>query len=76
MIDCDGVIIDGSLSPDLIRTLALRIDSQLDDMNLVGLIRPMIVPGSIDADARALGGAILPLYSTFAPDRDVLLNTA
>lgn len=30
--------------------------------------------GSIGSDARAWGGAVLPLYSNFAPDRDVLLK--
>lgn len=31
-------------------------------------------PGSIGADARAMGGAILPLYSHFAPSHEFFLK--
>jgi hypothetical protein len=30
--------------------------------------------GTIGSDARALGGALLPLYATFAPDRALFLK--
>jgi hypothetical protein len=36
---------------------------------------PSLVPGSIGSDARALGGALLPLHASFAPDRDLFLKT-
>ena len=33
-------------------------------------------PRAIGPDARALGGALLPLYARFAPDRDLFLKIA
>jgi hypothetical protein len=32
--------------------------------------------GTIGSDARAIGGALLPLYANFAPDRDLFLKLA
>jgi hypothetical protein len=33
-----------------------------------------VTAGTIGSDARAVGGAILPLYANFAPDPDVFLK--
>ena len=71
VIDFDGIIIDGSLSPDTVHELVDRTKEAHLNLDLEGLIVPQIVPGSIGANARALGGALLPLYSSFAPDRQV-----
>jgi hypothetical protein len=35
-----------------------------------------IMPGAVGADARALGGAALPLIANFARDREVLFKDA
>jgi len=37
-------------------------------------LRPDIIAGTIGSDARALGGALMPLYANFAPDREVFLK--
>ena len=39
-----------------------------------GLWPATLVAGSIGSDARALGGAMLPLHANFAPDRDLFLK--
>jgi hypothetical protein len=36
--------------------------------------RPAVHAGAIGSDARALGGALLPLYANFAPDRELFLK--
>ena len=41
-----------------------------------GLWTPSLMAGSIGSDARALGGAMLPLHANFAPDRDIFLKAA
>jgi hypothetical protein len=41
-----------------------------------GAHRPRIVAGTVGSDARAIGGALLPLYANFAPDRDLFLKLA
>jgi hypothetical protein len=37
-------------------------------------MRPQMLPGTIGSDARAIGGALLPLYANFAPDRELFLK--
>ncbi|MCB1715895.1 MAG: ROK family transcriptional regulator [Candidatus Competibacteraceae bacterium] len=74
IIDFEGVIIDGIFPSTTILQLVTLIEDALDRMDLEGLLRPRLVAGTLGNDARALGGAILPLYSNFAPDRDVLLK--
>jgi hypothetical protein len=39
-----------------------------------GLWPAKVIAGSIGSDARALGGALLPLHENFAPDRDLFLK--
>jgi hypothetical protein len=41
-----------------------------------GVAQPALMAGTIGSDARALGGALLPLYANFAPDRDLFLKVA
>jgi hypothetical protein len=38
--------------------------------------RPQLMAGTIGSDARALGGALLPLYANFAPDRELFLKVS
>ena len=38
--------------------------------------RPALLAGTVGSDARAIGGALLPLYANFAPDRDLFLKLA
>jgi hypothetical protein len=36
---------------------------------------PRLEIGSIGSDARALGGALLPLHACFAPDHQIFLKS-
>lgn len=74
VVDFEGVVIDGALPQNLIGQLTLAVERELAKINLEGLVQPKLVAGTIGNDARALGGAILPFYSSFAPDREVLLK--
>ena len=73
-IDFEGIVVDGALPLPVVDELTRRIDCQLDVLNFSGLVRPSVIPGTIGNDARALGGAILPLYSCFTPNKEVLLK--
>ena len=44
--------------------------------NHEGLWPTTVMEGRIGSDARALGGALLPLHANFAPDRDIFLKAA
>lgn len=69
LLDLDSVVVDGSVSRELLAALLTATDTALAGYSWEGVQRPQLLPGSIGADARALGGAWLPLYAAFAPDR-------
>ncbi len=75
VIDIQGVIIDGSLPVSVVERLTLLTDAALSAGELRGLHRPALMAGRVGNEARALGGAMLPFYWSFAPDRAVLMKT-
>jgi predicted NBD/HSP70 family sugar kinase len=74
MLDPEGVIIDGSCSRALLDQLMAAVAGALDGYDWEGVQRPGVHSGAIGPDARALGGALLPLYANFAPDRELFLK--
>ena len=75
-LDLEAVVIDGVVAPDLLAELIARTQQALSAYNWEGLqTPPPLRAGSIGSDARALGGALLPLHASFAPDRDLFLKT-
>ena len=76
LVDAQAVVIDGSLAPAALKSLLAQTVQALDHYNWEGLWRPSVHEGSIGSDARALGGALLPLHANFGPDRDIFLKAA
>ena len=74
LLDLDGVIIDGSFSRELLRATLTAVNHALDQYSWEGVARPTVFEGTIGSDARAMGGALLPLYANFAPDRELFLK--
>jgi predicted NBD/HSP70 family sugar kinase len=74
LLDLEGVIVDGSFAPSLRTRLLGELDRALDRHSWEGVARPAVLAGTIGSDARAIGGALLPLYANFAPDRDLFLK--
>jgi predicted NBD/HSP70 family sugar kinase len=74
-LDLDAVVVDGVVSPGLLQSLLAQTRDALEAYNIEGLqALPRLETGSIGTDARALGGALLPLHTCFAPDRDIFLK--
>lgn len=74
-LDLEAVVIDGVVAPALLAELIERTQQALAAYNWEGLqTPPPLRAGSIGSDARALGGALLPLHASFAPDRDLFLK--
>ena len=68
-------MIDGELDRQLLREVLSRTNTALDAFDWQGMVRPRLVEGEIDADARAMGGAILPLHAHFAPRHVLFLKS-
>jgi len=76
VIDFEAVVIDGAMPAgvrDRLTERAARIFAGLDRR---GLSDVEIVAGTVGADARAVGGAALPLIRAYGLDREVLLKEA
>ncbi len=73
-LDVEAVVMDGAIAPELLRALCEQTRSALDAYDWEGLHRPQLELGGIGSDARALGGALLPLHACFAPDHDTFLK--
>lgn len=74
-LDLEAVVIDGVVAPALLAELIERTQQALAAYNWEGLqTPPLLRAGSIGSDARALGGALLPLHASFAPDWDLFLK--
>ncbi len=74
VIDFEAVIIDGAMPTEVRARLVAQIAEIYETLDRRGLVDPVIKAGSIGADARALGGAALPLIANFARDREVLFK--
>ena len=74
-LDLDAVVIDGVVAPALMQSLVAQTRDALKSYNTEGLMAlPRLETGSIGSDARALGGALLPLHASFSPDMDIFLK--
>jgi len=74
-LDIDAVIIDGSFSRTLLAQLIAATQEATKAYNWEGLWSANVIAGEVGPDARALGGALMPLHANFAPDRDLFLKT-
>ena len=74
ILDIEGVILDGSLSRELLAALLAETRLALGRFNWEGVVRPHLIAGTIGPDAMVLGGALLPLHASYAPDRDLFLK--
>ena len=75
-LDVDAVVIDGSFSRAVLDMVIAQTTAALAHYNWEGLWPTSVVAGTTGPDARALGGALLPLHANFAPDQDLFLKVS
>lgn len=76
VIDVAAIVIDGAMPVTVRQQLCLRVAAQVETMDRRGLSDVKILSGAVGPDARAIGGAALPLIKNFARDREVLFKDA
>ncbi|GGX78886.1 ROK family protein [Massilia dura] len=74
LLDLDDVVIDSSAHAQLLARLLDAVHAALACYSWEGTQRPNLLGGTIGADARAVGAALLPLHANFAPDRELFLK--
>jgi predicted NBD/HSP70 family sugar kinase len=75
-LDIDAVVIDGSFSRTLLAQLITATQTAVERYNWEGLWPANVIAGNVGPDARALGGALMPLHANFAPDQDLFLKSS
>jgi predicted NBD/HSP70 family sugar kinase len=74
VIDFSAVVIDGGF-PDWVRTrIVAATRTALTAHDLQGVVLPEIIEGDVGSQARAIGGASLPLFSRYLLDQNVLFK--
>ena len=76
VIDFEAIVIDGGMPVGVRKRLRDRVEREFRAMDRRGLSDVEILEGAVGADARAIGGAALPLIKSFARDREVLFKDA
>ncbi len=76
VIDFEAAVIDGAFPPEVRTRVVRETMRRVAALDQQGLSPFQIVEGSIGSDARAIGGASLPLLANFAVDRDVMFRTS
>jgi predicted NBD/HSP70 family sugar kinase len=76
VIDFAAIVIDGAMPTGVRDRLTARVAERVEALDRRGLSDVAILPGAIGAEARAIGGAALPLIANFARDREVLFKDA
>ena len=74
VIDVAAIVIDGAMPVEVRQKLCLSVAARMETLDRRGLSDVKIIAGSVGADARAIGGAALPLIKNFARDREVLFK--
>ena len=74
VLDLGHVVMDGSMSRELLDALLEKTRVALGACNWEGMWAPSLHGGKVGVQACALGGAMLPLHANFAPDHDVFLK--
>jgi len=74
VIDFEAAIIDGAFPAEVRQRILARTAERVAGLDRQGLSSVQISPGTIGSDARAIGGAALPLLASFARDREVLFK--
>lgn len=76
VVDFEAAVIDGAFPAPVRSRVVQETQRRIAELDLQGLSPFQVVEGTIGGDARAIGGASLPLLASYAVDRDVLLRAA
>ena len=70
LVEVEAAMIDGWLPAEIRARLVAATDDAMSRLDLAGVDRPEIRPGTVGADARALGAAAIPLAQRYLIDRN------
>ncbi len=76
IIDFEAIVIEGAFPASIRARLTAAAAAKLQQLDLQGLTPAQMLEGSIGPDARAIGGAALPMLANFARDHEILFRAS
>ena len=76
LLELDAVVIDGAMPVWVRESLIDQVNQAMGQMSKEGLTDLPVLPGTVGARARVMGGAALPVLASFAPHSNALLKRA
>ncbi|MEX3008463.1 ROK family transcriptional regulator [Hoeflea sp. TYP-13] len=74
IIDVEAALIDGGFPATVRNRLVEAVKTELEKLDLQGINEPQVVEAEVGGDARAIGGASLPIFDRFMIDQNVLVK--
>jgi predicted NBD/HSP70 family sugar kinase len=74
IIDFSAAVIDGGFPAWVRERLVKATITQADKLDLQGVVMPDIIEGAVGSQARAIGGASLPIFARYLTDQNVLFK--
>jgi predicted NBD/HSP70 family sugar kinase len=76
IIDFEAIVIDGAFPASIRKRVTEAAARKLSMLDLQGLTPVRVLEGTIGPDARAIGGAALPMLANFARNHEILFRAA
>ncbi|TCL72269.1 ROK family transcriptional regulator [Rhizobium sp. BK251] len=74
IIDFSAAVIDGGFPPWIRERIVTATIKEVSELDLQGVLMPDIIEGAVGAQARAIGGASLPIFARYLIDQNVLFK--
>lgn len=74
VIDFEAAIIDGNFPAWVRKRIVAATQAAILDVNTRGIVLPIVIEGRVGNQARAIGGASLPLFSRYLLDLNMLFK--
>jgi predicted NBD/HSP70 family sugar kinase len=74
IIDFSAAVIDGGFPDWVRRRIVAATQVAAENLDLQGVVMPEIMEGAVGAQARAIGGASLPIFARYLTDQNVLFK--
>lgn len=65
VVEVEAILIDGAMPEEIRQRLTVRVRWNFANLDLTGIEKPQIEPGSIGRSARSIGAALLPIHSRY-----------
>lgn len=74
VIDFGAAVIDGGFPPWVRKRIVEATITAIGKLDLQGVVMPEVIEGAVGSQARAIGGASLPIFARYLIDQNVLFK--